>query len=373
MAHGNLTSAVDDPSSSLRCYFDRRFPHIRPIQDAYRRGAGPMLVYPGESNAGTLGAAFEYRTRFTLDPTHTDDNPARSPDLWRRPPLRAAVAEVVALAGRAAADGDADTLARASWVCALGTELYRSPRAKDGSPLREFFDRPTVTAADLLALASSDALRQLHELAAVAHEHLLPNLDGALYLGQELDGSQLYNAEVDLVSGGLLLDVKARLGGKQASGERYDNLPGSVLHQLLGYLLFDRSTGTGSTDSGCTRRGTAPSRHGTWAGSSTRWPGPRSTSPPNARRCGGSWRPKQQPAAPLSRRFSNGVDSTLLPSTAPAARTRSRPALAPAAERPEGRCALPKTGSARTRTSSEYARGRSSGDSRASPDCRPLV
>ncbi|GAA4385968.1 zinc finger domain-containing protein [Tsukamurella soli] len=258
-----LTDAVAHPDTTLRRYLDGRFPYVRPIQDAYRAAAGPMLVPPGEAPSGTVGAAFDAQLRFTLDPAHTDTLATRSPDLLRRQVLRDAVAEAVALAGPAAAAGDEDTAARASWVYALGTELYRNPRAKDGSPLREFFDRPAVTAADLLALAPPDALRQLSALAAVARERLLPHLHGDLRLGVEFDGSQLCRAEADVISGGLLLEVKARRGKERhprGSDVWYDDLPGDVLHQLLGYLLFDRSD-TYRID----RIGVYSARYGTFA------------------------------------------------------------------------------------------------------------
>ncbi|MEZ3160622.1 hypothetical protein AB1K54_08730 [Microbacterium sp. BWT-B31] len=61
---------------TLRRLFDELFPHTREVQAAYRAAQPMLLVEGGTANPGTLGAAFDYATRFALDPMY-DANIAR--------------------------------------------------------------------------------------------------------------------------------------------------------------------------------------------------------------------------------------------------------------------------------------------------------
>ena len=75
----------------------------------------------------------------------------------------------------------------------------------------------------------------------VAETRLISSLSGPHYLGPVFAASSLCGADADLISNGLLLDFKTRIGKKNARGERYDALSLEDLYQLLAYALFDRT------------------------------------------------------------------------------------------------------------------------------------
>ena len=234
-----LTEAIKDKKSPLREYLERHFPNRRPLQMEYKRAAGPLLVPPGSTNPGTLGAAFDFYVRFTLDKTYKASIATAAELMLRH--MMPVIREVISIAQQASSDGDREALYRAVWVCALTTEIGRNPSAMDGSPLSRLPRLEAVTPDQLLSLASSEAVRELDELATRADDSLLPIIEGPFHVGPKFDASLLCSADADLICGGLLLDLKTRVGGKNARGERYDALPMFDVFQILGYLLFDRS------------------------------------------------------------------------------------------------------------------------------------
>lgn len=247
----NLTSAIADRDSPLRQLLVERFGNVRRLQQQFRRNAGPLLVPGGTADPALVGAAFDLQTRLLLVP---DERP-RLPFLafQHHPAETAVIAEVAAGAQAAAADlgtvaeagsiedqATLSLLGRGSWALALCTEVYRSGLIPS-SPLRRLLARGDFTAAALLRLAPADALRQLVQLKDVAAQRLLPQLRPPYLLGPTFDASVLCPADADLISNGLLLDLKTRLGGTDREGGRADRLPAVDLYQLLGYALFDRS------------------------------------------------------------------------------------------------------------------------------------
>jgi hypothetical protein len=127
-------------------------------------------------------------------------------------------------------------LARACWVLALLTEVYRAgPAAAMAGPLAPFTVRYAVppSAAELLELTAPAALSQLAELRRVFETVLLPAVAGRRdmwALGPTLKGSALMNADADLIAAGLLLDLKIR---KKLTFGVQDAL------QVIGYALLD--------------------------------------------------------------------------------------------------------------------------------------
>lgn len=243
----NLTSAVADRASPLRRLLAERFPNVRPLQQQYREQAGPLLVPGGGADPALVGAAFDLQTRLVLAPDERPVLPFLA--FQHHPDETAVVAEVAGRSQRAAAALAAGTgspveattlLGRGCWALALCTEVYRSGLLPH-SPLRRLLAADRFTAPALLALAPVNALEQLAQLKAVAAQHLLPRLRPPYLLGPTFDASALCPADADLISAGLLLDLKTRLGGRNAAGERTDRLPLTDLYQLLGYALFDRS------------------------------------------------------------------------------------------------------------------------------------
>lgn len=241
--YSNLTSAMNDPRSPLRQLFDRRFPNTRDVQAAYRESQPRLLIDGGTANPGTLGAAFDYATRFALDAMY-DANLARAAFL-DEPDTMSNIGAVNVVAQLAQALGDRGTVFRASWALALLTEVYRIGLLR-GSPLRELVDAGDTRPQRLIDLAPKDAVDQMTAMDEIARQNLLPYLRGPYVLGPTFDGSALCAADADVISGGLLLDLKTELGGKvKRAGGRADYLRIGNLRQVIGYLLFDRSDAYG--------------------------------------------------------------------------------------------------------------------------------
>lgn len=246
----NLSAALRDTSSPLREYLHQRFPHTRGVQAEYRRGAGPLLVDTGGANPATLGAAFDFAVRFLLVPDHEPVLPLLG--FFGHPRESAVVASVIDTAGAAVAPtaDDVDLLSRACWALALCTDVYRRGLLRD-TALANLLTTDRFTVDHLLALAPADAIRQLWELRGIADQHLLPHLRPPTVPGPTFDASVLCNADADIISDGLLLDLKTHLGPKnQRTGHRADALSATDLYQVISYALFDHTDTYRLTDVG---------------------------------------------------------------------------------------------------------------------------
>lgn len=237
--HRSLTHAIADKMSPLRRYLDVRFPSVRALQKDYRSRVGDMRVAPlvggGGANGGTLGAAFDFAIRFQVSPDYIPEIALYA--FGGRPDYAAAIEEVIRRGGQCAAGAtDLTELDRACWALALCTEVYRAG-LYPGSPLALLIEQDSFTPDVLLSLIPDDGLRQMAELRTLAQDELLPHLRTPLYLGPTFDASQLCPADADLISDGLLLDLKTAVKGNSLSRED--------LYQLLAYALFDHSNAYG--------------------------------------------------------------------------------------------------------------------------------
>lgn len=238
--YANLTSAIRDKASPLRQYLDQRYPNVKPLQTDFRSRSGSLLVDGGEASPALMGSAFDLQLRFLLDP---DDVPLISIQAFFGSSYEAAIESVIAVAQEACRDGShGEALNRACWALALTTEVYRVGGFLPDSPLTRLHNEGRFTREQLLALAPLDALRQMDELRALAGVQLRPYLAPPFALGPTFDGSEHCLADADLIAGGMLLDIKTRLGPKNPrTGVRSDSLPLTDVHQILGYTFFDRS------------------------------------------------------------------------------------------------------------------------------------
>lgn len=154
------------------------------------------------------------------------------------PDYARAILEVIQVASRS--EAKSQELNRATWALSLYTEVYRAGLLP-GSPLLVLLNDDSFNAENLLSLAPQNALRQLDEMTCLAESQLLPCFSDPLYLGPVFKASQLCSADADIISGGLLLDLKTRLGTKNSRGLRYDSLSLEDLYQVLAYALFNHS------------------------------------------------------------------------------------------------------------------------------------
>lgn len=237
----NLTAALTATSSPLRTYLRTHFPHVRAVQDDHRRERGALLVTPGRADPATLGSAFDLGVRFCLDPAYVPQ--IASYGFAGLPACLDTIADLVGLAqqgSRATTGRSGDGFARACWVLALTTAVYREGGVPPDSPLVRPLRQATFTPSVLQSLVPADGVRQLLALRELADARLLPHLHPPYALGPTFAASRYCNADADLIADGLLLDLKTRLGARSAhTGVRSDTLRGLDLYQLLGYALFD--------------------------------------------------------------------------------------------------------------------------------------
>jgi hypothetical protein len=251
MTLGPLTSELDSKGSPVRRFLDERFTvGLREVQRRYRQ-ATPSLVVPSasrqEANPGTVGTAADWLLRFLLYPTPSLAIAAAGADLCGMDDALTDIAvslgyeldSIGAPSGQADFVGPASSiraepedLARACWALALLTEMSRNPMAAMNGPLSRFGARQ-VSGSSLLSLAPPAALSQLSGFRSVFEADLLPRLvhyPGKWHLGPTFTGSALMNADADLITAGLLLDLKT---------DSKFSLGVTVLFQVIGYALLD--------------------------------------------------------------------------------------------------------------------------------------
>lgn len=194
----SLTYELDQPGSPARTAVDRLLANaagVRDLQRDYRDAIGDLLVGSRGGNAGTIGTAFDLMLRYMVDPSPDLRMAAHGAHKLGESGFRALL-EIVAGTGGSvsgpvstagvAADPvyipipeltiELGELARACWAMALLVEVYRRGGIAPGSPLESLGSFMPITPDQLLALATTDDVVELVELAALARVNLLPEL-----------------------------------------------------------------------------------------------------------------------------------------------------------------------------------------------------
>jgi hypothetical protein len=139
------------------------------------------------------------------------------------------------------AAASSELLHRACWALALLTEVYR--RGPELAALGPLGSLPEKSADALLAAASDVALDQLAQIGGAFESALLPALQtrtGLWALGPVFAGSEIMNADADLIAGSLLLELKTTA--------KKPSLGVTDLWQVLGYALMDYTDEFGISD-----------------------------------------------------------------------------------------------------------------------------
>jgi hypothetical protein len=259
---GSLTSALDETRGPARRLLDAEFPHRAEVQRAYRDDVGSQLVLHRTANPGTLGGAFDAWMQMQVTPRPEFDTARRGArvtgDVLSEAlddllaclgPPRSTVAQRTTAhrgpwTGPTSTLNDTEVLC-ASWAIACLTEVYRAGLWPD-SPLMSLPDRGPV---DLLEMAGEDALDELRDLTDLARRSLLPVIrptaaDAVTHVAPTFSGSELMNADADLIVDGALVEMKTAQGIKTSAGRRA-TLTGITLCQLLGYVLHDNDDAYG--------------------------------------------------------------------------------------------------------------------------------
>lgn len=244
-----LSKAVKDKSTPLWQFLDQRFPNTAPIRREYKVGVGEIIVDSMGAHAGTVGTAMDLAVRFMLEPT---DVPQSARILLRADKnYTGTVDELASIAGSSVHAGErgAESFARAVWGLALCATAHRVGMAAP-SVVFELLGAKSFNVSSMMSQAPEVAVREVTALCGLAGRNLLPALKTPFQLGPEFDASRrsggaddrLIAAEADLICNGLLIDIKTRLGTKNAkSGTRSDSLGIDEIYQLLAYALLDRS------------------------------------------------------------------------------------------------------------------------------------
>jgi hypothetical protein len=261
MALGPLTAELGAKNSPVRQFFDQRFTSgLRDVQRRYRQAA-PSLVVPSadrqDANPGTVGTAADWLLRFMLHPRPSLALAALGANLCgRRSGMPDALMEIAASLGYGhdPSDGDGTDfagpaggnetdptyVASVCWALALLTEVYRNPMVMMKGPVERFqYHRPS--ASQLLELTPAAAFGQLAAFWDIFETVLLPELayrPGHWVLGPVFSGSALIKSDADLITAGLLLDLKT---------DSKFSLGVTVLFQVIGYALPDFDDAYGLT------------------------------------------------------------------------------------------------------------------------------
>lgn len=250
-----LTREIADAASPVRRFFDAHLSAgLRGVQGAYRAAAPVLAVPAGTANPGTVGTAADWLLRLLAHPAPSLALPLRGAEILdavAATTLAPTLTELASLLAMPEPDrsltaasfpgpvkgnsAEPELLARACWCLALLTEAFRTgPAMAPGHVLAARFPRAAPAAADLLALAPSDALAQLGAFRAVFERSLLPALAerrGSWSLGPTFAGSRLIKADADLIAAGLLLELKTT--------SKAPALGRAEVFQTVGYALLD--------------------------------------------------------------------------------------------------------------------------------------
>lgn len=259
----SLTRSLDSSASPVRTFVDALLADraaLRELRADYTERAGPQVVPSFGGNAGTIGTAADFLFRFLLV-NHPDMRLAAQGAARLSGAHFAALVDLVRLVGGAvlepirdgevAAAGaerrtepletDVATLARACWVFALFTEVFRVGGLAPGSPLAQV-GPADIDPDSLLAIASENEVDELVAFSDTAAEALCATVSAMpepWFVGPTFAASALMPADADLVAGGTLIELKTNLGAKQKDGSRQAELTLSTLRQLVAYVLHD--------------------------------------------------------------------------------------------------------------------------------------
>lgn len=236
---GTFSQDLKDANTTLGAHLRLTFPNLKPIQADYKARADALTVDSQGASPTMIGTAIDLVPRLIAEPEELPDSAAQlfpfNSDYHEE------LGSLVALAN----NPDRETQARAVWGLALCVSAFRAgagiaPRIPELVQAHEFAASRMMTEAPPEAVAELRALRELLE------SRLMPRLEPPTVFGPRFDLSrpgegQRIAAEADMISGGMLIDVKSNLAPKTKAGARPDVLKPEHIHQLLGYALLDNS------------------------------------------------------------------------------------------------------------------------------------
>ena len=246
----SLSSLIADTTSPLSVFLNEHFPSLKGTQARYVKGAPPLQFAACSANPGTVGTAFDWRSRFLVD-LHPDVRlPLAGAVKVGRSDLFQALVQLLTESGFEVSHGaatitpnpqlesfkggrDEPWLCRFAWVLALYTELFRSGALFPGSPLHRLGS--SISPGDLISLAPDDACEDIAALAGAMRQTVLPILSGRqpVVLGPTFSGSAAVGgADADMSASGLLVELKSSAGDKRADGSRRCSLGKDVIFQI---------------------------------------------------------------------------------------------------------------------------------------------
>ena len=231
---GILSKDVRSPHTSVGQYLREQFPNVKPLREEYKSLAHDLVVDSKGAHAGNIGTAFDAIVKLTLNPDETP--PSALMRFLGDLNYHQVVNELANIVGHS---DDRELVGRAAWGLALCVIAYRAGPAAPQIPNLVYSGDFTVDT--MLEQADDAAVEELAKLKTVADKHLFPEIANSFVLEPSFDYSAQINAEADLITEGLLLDIKTSLATKNTAGARPDTLKSTDIYQLLGYVLFDYS------------------------------------------------------------------------------------------------------------------------------------
>lgn len=223
-------------------YMAETYPNTLALRRDIRATCGPIVFTPGTSrDGGPAGSAFDMLVTLTIEPDRLPLNPASSL-VWREE--QAALAAVVTeRAADAVKSGDrSDDALRAVWILGLLINSIRSFQSYIHSPVTAaVLDSSGVeeTLDRLREVIPRSGLDEVRQLDAIATVELYPELRDPVHVHPWL-GNDALQAEADIITDGLLLDLKSARGQANSVGE-FGLLPAAKdLYQILIYGLLNR-------------------------------------------------------------------------------------------------------------------------------------
>ncbi|QKJ18955.1 hypothetical protein [Microbacterium hominis] len=237
-------------------------PNTLQVRRRLREQAGPALIPGIGERGGAAGSAFDILVASTLSPEAIA--PFQGPRIWTT--LHYEVAEAVC-ATIADARRD-DDFFRAVWAYGLLLSSIRSLHSFAASPINPpIFHSHTVDEVlrQLPDLVPEYRLDDLRALDALASEALYPKLSPRAHFHAMLSTDAVL-AEADIISEGLLVDLKTSRGTTDATGRLRLLPPAKDVYQVVAYALLN-GTGWEETYGEVTEVGIYAARYGvlvTW-------------------------------------------------------------------------------------------------------------
>jgi hypothetical protein len=236
VASGPISILADAKTTQVGAFLDAALDFSTGLF-SFPNATYPQLVDDGDLSRGEhgpVGAALDQWMQLN----YSDDPKLEAVIAGiRMSPAPAAIAGMHLLTNLKSISADPERCIRAAVALGWFDSIYHSSGiALVGSPVNEC--KVGGNSESLLALVPDRIVQQVTALARLAGARIGTLLGGPAVRFQTRLNHRTAWGDIDVVAGGVLLDVKTSLGGVRKSGRQFA-LSKSMLRQILGYALLD--------------------------------------------------------------------------------------------------------------------------------------